>query len=296
LEAIRFRTDLGLQADLPFVRSVAAHPLASSDDFGVPLLPAEVKELMDRSTNADALRAIVDLEADAHPEDYCGRYVDNDNGGAFTSMWRANLAIHEAAIRLNASPFAELAFVPCSFSEAQLDELTDRLFGLQNAQWMAEIPAIATGWGPNVVANRVEIDVSSRAPDAAIRIRQHLEAELQLPPGILYVRSDGNGAALRGWGQVLITVLRPNGKLVGPNALGLNWLSLGPPNLYCGTGDMGFGVSWDEEPVALPCQEGRWRIEVLSRGVRYGFGVVEVTEDRTSKLTIKLTENPPNPE
>ena len=292
LEAIRFRTTFGLRADLAFVREVANDPTASSTDFQVPLLPEEVLDLRNRSANADAVREIVTAEAEAHPDDYCGRYIDNQNGGAFTSMWRANLAIHAATIQLQAGPFAHLGFVACTFSESDLNELTDRLGGVQNAKWVRAIPAAVTGWGPNVSSNRVEVDVSSAVPDAPDRIRTRLEAELHLPPGILVVLSDGTGVQLVGWGTVRVTVTRPDGSDVGPNELGLSWTPA-IDGLTCG-GDVGFGVPSNGEPVDLPCQEGSWTIQVLQAGELLGEGRVVVHRDNVVELTITLTKNPPS--
>ena len=290
-EAIRFRTTFGLGADLEYVRDVARDPTATSTDFAVPLLPAEVQELRERSANADAVREIVAAEADAHPEDYCGRYIDNENGGAFTSMWRANIAIHAAAIHFRAGPFAHLAFVGCTFSETELTELTERLLGLQDAEWVAKIPAVVTGWGPNISENRVEIDVSSAVPDAPQRIRTRLDAEMNLPPGILVVLSDGSGVQLVEWGTVRITVTRPDGSDVGPNDLGLSWTPE-VDGLTCG-GEVGFGVPANGEATDLPCQEGRWTIQVRDVGELFGEGRVVVHRDTVVELTITLTKNPP---
>src|SRR5438132_576211 len=139
LEAIRFRTDFSLRSDLAYVRAVAIDPRASTQ-FGVPLLPEEIAELNARSANADAVRDVVTAEADAHPEDYCGRYIDNANFGALTTTWRANLEAHAAAIRAKVGPAARLAFRPCRFTQAELDDLMDKL-NAADSSWLSTIPA-----------------------------------------------------------------------------------------------------------------------------------------------------------
>jgi hypothetical protein len=294
LEAIRFRQEFGLRADIAYVRSVAADPSASSAAFSVPLLPTEVADLQGRSTNADAVRDIVAAEAAAHPEDYCGRYIDNQNGGAFTSMWRANRAIHAAAILLKIGPLARIAFVDCLFTEAEVTRVCD-LLNLADHGWMDEIPAKPLGWGCGNADDRVNMDISSAVPDAAARVLAHYTELFDLPPGILHVESDGTGQALIPWGAILIQVLKPDGTLIGPNDLSFSWAAdeEGPT---CGGGDVGYGPSWSDEPANLPCQEGRWTISVTGLGVGaavYGSGTVSIHGGESAKLTIRLTRDPP---
>lgn len=68
----------------------------------------------------NAAQAIQD-EAVAHHADYCGRYLnsgirDDLPQGAFVSMWRGNLATHEAAIRSRTDGTEPLAFIGCTFA------------------------------------------------------------------------------------------------------------------------------------------------------------------------------------
>jgi len=295
LEAMRFRSDFGLRSDLEFVRQVALDPLASSREFAVPLLPAEVTELFAREANAQAALAIVTAEASAHPEDYCGRYVDNADGGAVTTLWRANLEAHETAIRSKLSPLAKLAFLPCQFSQRELDSLMDRL-NSGDPSWMATIPAKAMSWGRSETEDLVELNISSVVPNADTIVLAHHVDVLGLPEGILRVTSDGNGAGLRPWGFVRITVIGPDGKFVGPNSLGLDWTG-DLPNLYCGVGDKGYGISWDGTPTELPCQAGRWTIYVGTAGREsaVGHGEVTVIGGKTATLTIRVSSVPSPP-
>ena len=299
LAAIKFRTEMSLQNDLEHVRAVAADPSAGME-FGVPLLPSEFEELMSRSANVEEIIPIVQAEAAKAPNDYCGLYIDNANGGALTSGWKANRVIHELAIRSEVRPGANLAFIDCRFSKPEVDRVCDLLREGDDA-WMREIPAALQGYGCGNKNFRVEMNISSGVPDAAERVLAHYAAMFNLPAGILVVESDGTGAALRPWGKVLVTVVLPNGKPVGPNNLGLNWESTDLPSLSCGVGDVGFGVGPGGEPTELPCQEGLWRIWAFdSPGPdqdweTYGEGRVSVHGGETVKLTIKLTKDPPKP-
>jgi hypothetical protein len=297
LEAIRFRTENSLQADLEHVRAVAADPSAGME-FGVPLLPSEFDELMSRSANAEDIIAIVQAEAAKAPNDYCGMYLDNASEGAVTSLWKANRLVHELAIRTKVRPGAPIAFGDCRFSELEQDAAMDAIRSLDDA-WLREIPAAVRGYGFDTIKNVLEMDISSAVPNAALLVRQAYEQKLGFPPGMLVVTSDGTGAALRPRGTLLVFVLRPNGQPVGANALGLTWASTDLPGLQCGVGDMGYGVPTDGSPAELPCQQGTWEIEVWERGVEdvIGGGTVQVQGGKTAKLTIRLTREPnPNVE
>jgi hypothetical protein len=298
MEAIRFRTEFALRADIGFVRAVAQDPSASTD-FGVPLLPTEIAALLARGTNAEAVADAVAGEAAAHPEDYCGRYIDHQNGGAFTSMWRAHLPIHSGAILLKAGPTANVAFRACTFSETELNRVMDQLNAADH-DWMGVIPARISGYGTETSDNRIAMNISSAVGDAAERVDQHYTALLGLPPGLLFVRSDGNGAGLRPWGTLVITVLNPDGRPVGPNSLSLRWEGR-PSNMSCGVGDVGYGVSADGTPTELPCQEGHWLISVWGLPdfekdeVQFGSAKVDAQGDAATALEIRLHVKAPAP-
>lgn len=290
-EAIRFRTENSLQADLAHVRAVAADPNAKRE-FGVPLLPEEFDELMSRSANAEDIIAIVQAEAAKAPNDYCGIYLDNANQGAVTSLWKSNGLLHEIAIRTQVRPDARIAFRDCRFSEPEQEAAMEALRAADGA-WIRDIPAAMRGYGFDTSNNVLQMEISSAVPNAADLVRQGFEQRLGLVPGMLVVHSDGTGAALRPRGNVLITVLGPNGKPVGENNLGLNWTSLDLPGLECGSGT-GYGVPADGSPVKLPCQQGTWEIQVFGEGIDdvLGRGTVQVDGGKTTKLTIRLTRNP----
>ena len=138
------------------------------------------------------------------------------------------------------------------------------------------------------------MQISSAVPGAADIVRRHYETALQLPAGMLVVMSDGTGAALRPGGTLQLFVLRPNGKPVGANALGISWESTDLPGLGCGVGDMGYGPGYGDGGAELPCQEGTWRIRVMNAGVELGAGAAFVKAGETVDLTIKLTADPPS--
>ncbi len=290
LEAIRFRTDMSLPNDLEHVRAVAADPSAGME-FGVPLLPSEFEELMSRSASVEEIIPIIQAEAATAPNDYCGLYIDNANQGALTSGWKNNQLIHELAIRSQVRPGAKVAFIPCQFSEPEVTGVCDRLREVDH-DWMAAIPAQIQGYGCGNMHFRVEMSISSRVPDAAKVVDGHYSTLLGLPPGILVVESDGTGVSLVERGTLRVFVTGPDGGPVGESTLFLLFQS-DVPGLACGE-DVGYGVRGDGKPTEVPCQEGRWVVQVAdSIDDIYGKGTVVVKANRTVDVHITLDREPP---
>jgi hypothetical protein len=288
LDAIRERTDFGLRADLAYVRAVAANPLASSDEFGVPLLPAELAELNSRAANVDAIRDVVIAYTEANPSEFAGIYIDQQHGGILTTIWTANVALHEAAIRALVRPGAPVAFRSAKYPLTELHALQDRISGDWN--WMRAFRIAPVGVGVDQIANRVKVDVSSANANAAALIFAHYA----VPADMIVVVSDGTGAALLPWGTVRGRVLDSAGQPPGAVAGGfyLNYTPDGPGS--CGVGDMGYGVG-DDGKFELPCQVGGWTFDVTVRGTgddrqSIASGRVVVLAGQIVSLEIKLAK------
>jgi hypothetical protein len=170
-EAIRFRETFGLRTDVAYVRSVAADPASSSVDYAVPLMPAEIAELEARVANTEAVRDVIRRYADAHQDEFAGLYMDQENGGAVTTLWTAHLDQHAAAIRALIHPGARIAFRAATFTADELEELHDRVSA--DWAWMREAGIAPQGLETDVIGNRVAIYVSSADPDAPEIVRSH---------------------------------------------------------------------------------------------------------------------------
>jgi hypothetical protein len=287
LEAITFRSTFGLRADLPYVRFVATSPVASTREFGVPLMPGEFAELNARAANADAVVAAIQSYAEAHPDEFAGLYLDQQNGGAVTTLWTGHLDEHTAAIRALVRPGARVAFRGAKFTERDLNALQDRIWA--DVDWMRTESIVTLGGGVDIIANRVALDVSSTRPDAVALVAAHYPAA----PGMLIVTSDGTGAALIREGTVRGRVVdalgRPPGEVLA-GQLVLQWTSDGPGD--CGRGDIGFGLRADGG-FELPCQAGGHTIEVQIGVPNVGWrtiasGHVVAVADAVVGLEIRL--------
>lgn len=276
LDAIRFRMDLGLRADLPFVRAVADDPAAVLD-YGVPLLPAEVREIERRGAASEAIVPVVRSYAAEHPEDYGGLYIDQQRGGAVTVLWTANVEEHATALVDRLAGIGPVVIRHVAHTETALDDLSRRLGS--DRDWLAEIPAALQAIETDVIANRVTMYVSSRNPAVADLIW----ARYGVGPDVLAVVSDGTGVALEPWGTI-------HGLVVDVPAAVLAELTLSyrsdRPGAGCGMGDVGFGIAPDGT-FELPCQGGHWTIEA-SRTIDdvVARGEVDLAPGGTATMTL----------
>ena len=255
-DSIRLRTSMGLRSDIAWIRAVAADP-RSSLEYSVPLLPEEIAEIDARAVNADAVVVAIDRYTAAHADEFGGLYLDQEHAaGAVTTLWTAHLDQHAAAMRALVHPTARIAFKAARFTYAELRAFQDRISA--DWGWMRDVGIAPMGVGVDIIANRVEIDVSSADPDAAPIVTDYYAA----PPGMLAVISDGTGAALIRSGTIRGRVLDANGRPPGERLvteLILQWTSDGPGD--CGGGDIGYGLLGDGS-FELPCQAGGHTIQV----------------------------------
>jgi hypothetical protein len=298
MEAMRLRGEWGFRADLDYVRALAANPEVITEPFGVPFTPDEFKAMQRKPVGRDAVLEAVEQESERGAADFCGRYTGP--GQTVVSMWRANLHPHAINIAFDLGSFQYLAFDSnCRYSWSELTSLQERIGrDADLLTWMRTLPATWTGVGADTLGNYLSMTISSSVPHAAELVHQHLVATYGVPDGMVLVRSDGTGQALRPWGTVRIFTLRPNGKPVGPNDLFFDWQPLDPPNGECGVGDMGYGPGYGDGGAELPCQEGTWRIRVMGAAgdqdgaIELGAGTAVVRAGRTTDLTIRLRTDP----
>jgi hypothetical protein len=180
-----------------------------------------------------------------------------------------------------------------TYSEAELRAIQDRVTADWRASWLTGIPAAMQGVGVETMENIVVVEVSSANSNAPTIIEDHYDLGDRLR-----VESDGTGAALVPWGRVTGVVKRPDGSTLADDAskLMLDWGDSQDGVGHCGGGDVGFGVD-ERGRFDVPCQVGR-RTILVKRSVAegewttIGRGVTTVREGATSKLDIRLIEDP----
>jgi hypothetical protein len=248
--AVRFRTSFGLRSDLDFIRAVAKDP-AASDEFGVPLLPAEVAEINRRGANADRVGPIVRAYAAEHPAAFGGMWIDQEHGGLVTVAFTEDADLHGRELATRLAGVGVVAIRSARYSERELRALQDRI--VADDPWFKTIPAQLRGVGVDVTKNAVEIDISTANPS----ITELIVARFGIPADAIVVNSDGSGVALEPWGTIRGKIVDVPPK-VFPD-LTLQYTS-DRAGAECGMGDVGIGPGADGT-FELPCQGGHWTIQ-----------------------------------
>jgi hypothetical protein len=248
--AVQFRTSFGLRADLDFIRAVAKDPTAS-DEFGVPLLPAEVADIQRRGANADRVVPIVQRYAAEHPAAFGGLWIDQEHGGIVTVAFTQDAELHGRELAARLAGVGVVAIRSARYNESELRALQDRI--VADDAWFKTIPAQLRGVGIDVIQNAVEIDISTANP----RITDLIVARFGIPADAVIVNSDGTGVALEPWGTIRGKIVDVPPK-VFPE-LTLQYTS-DRPGAECGMGDVGIGPGADGT-FELPCQGGHWTIQ-----------------------------------
>jgi len=278
--ARRFRQDFGLRADDAWILAVAADPGADRTTFGIPLTASEVAELNRRVVAIDQISPVVIAYASAQP-DYAGTYIDNARGGILVAQFNARLDVHRAAIFAKVRPGAPVEVRQVRWSVADLEQFKSRLVG--DEAWFRTIPAYLMGYGPDVMANRIEVQISSADPYADARIKAHYGWTDE----VVIVNSDGTGALLLPKGTLRITAIDAQGRPVA----GLACVAISD-------------VEGAQEPRPLPMpttgRDGVCEFEVAATGytiqLERGAGPPEivatsravVVKGTTARVTIRL--------
>jgi len=205
-DAVRFREEFGLRADVGYVRWVASNPRATSFGYGVPLLPAEIRELDGRAlAAADVKAAIREYGAD-HADDYGGVFVDSSTGQV-VALFTSELEAHRAAIAARLRPGAVFDVRAVRNTKADLDKLLGRLW--DERDWFAgvglRVGASETDIEHNVV--RLWVDGDDRA--AMSHIAPHFGAD-----GMLEVSWDPDPVAALPRGSLRGRVVDHRGRIV----------------------------------------------------------------------------------
>ena len=288
-DAIRFRTELGLRADVEYVRAVAADPTAVMD-FGIPLLPAEAREIERRSRDAENIVPVVQTYATRVPDEYGGVYIDQAHGGRITVLFTDNLAQHDAALRERLAGIGVVVLRQVRYSEAALTDLQLRISG--SDAWFATIPAKLQGVGLDTIGNRIDVSVSTKNPAIQGLVIDHFGVEAAM----VNVSSDGTGAAFLPVATIRGRIVTADGNAPGPGDYDITATSDGPG--ICG-GDIdgvGHGAAADGT-FEIPCNPGTWTITIrqLVPGADWldlGHADVVVPEGGIVDMTITLDPPP----
>lgn len=181
--AAAFRGRFGLRSDDEWVRAVAGDPTARSaiHEFGIPLTPAEVADLVSRRWDPDLL-ANVKSYGSAFPESYAGAYVNLEASGVIVSI-TDDVERHRRALR-NLLPGSEIDVRRAEWSLQDLDRFAREVEA--EREWFDAIGE-TFDVGHRVTENWVNVRFKGR-PEAEHLIERHfgtptwLDAEWDGPP------------------------------------------------------------------------------------------------------------------
>jgi hypothetical protein len=107
-QARTFREKFGLRADEAWIVTVAKDPSSQAgiEQFGVPLLPTELSEMIARTKAATDAGPIILDYAGTVPDDWYGSYIDQQRGGVIVAQFFRNTDRHRAALALLLPPSA----------------------------------------------------------------------------------------------------------------------------------------------------------------------------------------------
>jgi hypothetical protein len=249
----------GLRSDLEWVVAVANSPDVTYD-FGFPLMPFERDELLRRPQRDRDVADAIGAYGPDHPDEWAGLWVDQSRGGVVVAQFTQNLPAHEASIRRLLRPDATFEIRQVRWSLQQLSETAARI-GEGQARF-STIPAVLVGWGADIRANRVSLDISSTRTDATAQIARLFDVEAEM----LDVNSDGTGIGLLPGGELVVIARDAAGEPVR----GL-WLSLKHDTPGLGAHDV---CSTDREGICrVPVEAVTFEV-VLERPVSGGRRIV----------------------
>jgi hypothetical protein len=208
-DAIRFRTQYGLQADEAWIRLVAADPAARPGlvKYGVPLTPLEVSDLNARAIHFREVSGVLRQYGANHDDEFAGVGRDVTAGDEVVIWFTSHLAEHDSAIRAQLSPAARFEVRPARWTLHQLDQFLSKIKAEE--AWFSKVGVPLGGWGILIDQNAVEVKVSSKDPTAAARVVNHFGGQ-----DWLIVKSDGIGIWTGPTGTLVVRAVTTDGRPV----------------------------------------------------------------------------------
>jgi hypothetical protein len=205
-EAADFRRAFGLRSDAAWIATVAADPQSQAGlaDFGVPLMPFEYAELMNRARQGtDNLETIANYGA-AFPDAYAGVFVDEQTRGIPVVLFTGDRTPHIDRLKRLLPDGAIFDVRQANWSTRQLEAFADQV--RQEAAWFGSVGAELRTVDTSTIENRNHLRFRATDPQLAAVIEQHfgspewLVADWRGPPPWPGAR-----------GTLLIVVHRPAG-------------------------------------------------------------------------------------
>lgn len=138
-EAVRFRREFGLPSDRAWVEQVAADPASAEglEVYGIPLLPAEVANLLERIGNQRDITPIVMRYGATQPDSWAGLFIDQAAGGAVIAQFTRDQERHERRLRALLPTGARFEVRQVRWTRTELDRFAGEI--IAERDWFTTI-------------------------------------------------------------------------------------------------------------------------------------------------------------
>lgn len=170
-DAVRFRTTLGLRADEAWIRSVAVDPASEQGrgDYGVPLLPNERAQLLDRNNDPDLGRRVAEY-GKAFPETFGGALFDQKSNRILVAAFTDDIKRHQRALK-TLMPSVGLEVRRVRWSLADLDDFKSQVE--VERDWFPAVGATFVAVSLLVIDNRIAVRYEAADLEVGDAIEEH---------------------------------------------------------------------------------------------------------------------------
>ncbi len=188
LRAVQFRQAFGLRDDKAWIIAVAADPTSEAgfEVYGVPLMPAEYRDLLARSANATDIVPILQSYGAAYVETWAGMFIDQETGGALVAQFTDGIEVHRQRLADLLPSGARFDVREVDWTLAELRQFASEIQA--DSAWFESIDASLYAADVDEGENRVRVRFESRDPALVVAIRAHLgdpawiELQWKAPP------------------------------------------------------------------------------------------------------------------
>jgi hypothetical protein len=172
-KAIDFRLVFGLRADEAWIRAIAADPRAQDGEriYGVPLLPAEVEDMLARSREADQIAPIIRAYGMLDPLSWGGLIIDQRAGGIVVAQFTADVEVHRDRLTRLLPPDSTFDVREVGWSLVELRRFMNEVNGEDD--WFSTAGISYHTVSLDELNNRVAVEIDSVDPGDTTRVAEH---------------------------------------------------------------------------------------------------------------------------
>ncbi|HYN50713.1 MAG TPA: S1 family peptidase [Thermoleophilaceae bacterium] len=177
--ALQYRRTFGLSTDVSAVSALELNP-AADRKYSVALNSDEVAEMDRRMAIQEALKPVAEY-GQAHPGTFGGMWVDQAAGGVVHLSFTSDVDTHRTALESMTPPGAVLEVHQVSRTEAEVDELVDRIS--RDVTFHDSLGVTVHNVASNTQRNSVDVFIEPYSAAGAKVLGQRYAADVRILPG-----------------------------------------------------------------------------------------------------------------